>query len=288
MRSRVSGIFAEYLPLPPVWSYVVLLALSVASIMALLASPDDRPAVRAGWRPQTPFVPAGIRIGFAIATLSVALAYSVGAIFLSLGAHMIGQFTSTDNTAVVGALPAMSAFFIGGTGLFLAKVPARTLVWSGTALTLLSPALMAAASTVRSLPLFPAPVRRRRHRLLAGLHRRSGPDQPARPATSPWRDPLAALPDRVHPPGRDGARRRCARDLRDARAGRRRGCRRAGCPVPGHGGPPPRPPRPGAEHAGGDPAGAADRRVSRTQSSILPIGVFFSARKASSVRPRAQ
>ncbi|KRE38060.1 MFS transporter [Janibacter sp. Soil728] len=152
----VSGIFAEYLPLPLVWSYVVLLALSVVSVMALLASPDDRPAVRVGWRPQVPFVPAGIRIGFVIATLSVSLAYSVGAIFLSLGAHMIGQFTSTDNTAVVGVLLALSAFFIGGTGLFLAKVPARTLVWSGTALTLLSLALMAAASAVRSLPLFVA------------------------------------------------------------------------------------------------------------------------------------
>lgn len=136
------------------WSYLVLLALSAASIAALLGAPDDRPSVRAPWRPKVPFVPAGIRTGFVIATLSVALAYSVGAIFLSLGAHMIEQLTDTDNLAVVGVLLALSALSIGVTGLFLSRVPARTLVWSGAALTLLSLALMAAASAVRSMPLF--------------------------------------------------------------------------------------------------------------------------------------
>lgn len=150
----VGGLVAEYLPLPLVWSYLVLLALSAASIAALLGAPDDRPLVRAPWRPRVPFVPAGIRTGFVIATLSVALAYSVGAIFLSLGAHMIEQLSDTDNLAVVGTLLALSALSIGVTGLFLSRVPARTLVWSGAALTLLSLALMAAASAVRSMPLF--------------------------------------------------------------------------------------------------------------------------------------
>lgn len=150
----ISGIFAEYLPLPLVWSYIVLLALAAASITALLLSPDDRPEVRVRWRPHAPFVPAGIRTGFVIATLSVALAYCVGAIFLSLGAHMIDQFTHTDNTALVGTLLAASSASIGVTGLFLARFHARTLIWAGTVLTLVSLGLMAAASAVRSLPLF--------------------------------------------------------------------------------------------------------------------------------------
>lgn len=150
----ISGFFAEYLPLPLVWSYFLLLILAAASIVALLLSPDDRPTRRARWRPQFPYVPVGIRTGFVIATLSVALAYCVGAIFLSLGADMIDQFTRTDNTAVVGILLATSSAFIGFTGLFLARVPARTMVWAGAGLTLFSLALMAAASAHQSLPLF--------------------------------------------------------------------------------------------------------------------------------------
>lgn len=150
----ISGLFAEYLPLPLLWSYIVLLALSAASIAALLAAPDDRPTQAGRWRPQAPFVPTGIRIGFAIATLSVSLAYCVGAIFLSLGAHMIDQFTHTDNTALVGLLLAASSAFIGITGLFLAPFPARSLIWAGTVLTVVSLALMAAASAFQSVPLF--------------------------------------------------------------------------------------------------------------------------------------
>ncbi|PRI10449.1 MFS transporter [Leucobacter massiliensis] len=150
----ISGFFAEYLPLPLVWSYIVLLALAAASIAALLFSPDDKPATRERWSPQAPFVPAGIRIGFVIATLSVALAYCVGAIFLSLGAHMIDQFTHTENTAIVGALLAASSASIGLTGLFLARFHARTLIWAGTIFTLVSLGLMAAASVLQSMPLF--------------------------------------------------------------------------------------------------------------------------------------
>ncbi|AUG29800.1 MULTISPECIES: MFS transporter [Microbacterium] len=150
----LSGVFAEYRPLPLLWSYLVLFALAAASTAALLATPDDRPQAKARWRPQAPFVPPGIRIGFVIATLSVSLAYCVGAIFLSLGAHMIDQFTHTDNTALVGTLLAASAAFIGITGLFLARFHTHSLIWAGTALTLVSLALMAAASALQSLALF--------------------------------------------------------------------------------------------------------------------------------------
>ncbi len=150
----VSGVFAKYLPLPLVWSYIVLLALAVTCIAALVLTPDDRPAQRRRWRPQAPFVPAGIRTGFVTATLSVALAYCVGAIFLSLGAHMIEQFAHTGDTAIGGLLLATSSAFIGITGLFLARFDARTLIWAGTVLTLASLGLMAAASALQSLPLF--------------------------------------------------------------------------------------------------------------------------------------
>lgn len=150
----LSGLFAEYLPRPLLWSYIILLVLALTAGAAVWATPNDRPLMTKRWRPQVPFVPAGFRTGFVISTLSVSLAYCVGAIFLSLGAHMIDQFTHTENTALVGSLLAASSACIGVTGLFLPRFHARALIWAGTALTLVSLALMAAASAFGSLPLF--------------------------------------------------------------------------------------------------------------------------------------
>lgn len=96
----------------------------------------------------------GLRLSFSIATLSVSLAYCVGAIFLSLGAHMIGQFTHTTNAATVGALLGCSSAAIGVTGLLLARIRPHAAVLVGTLLTLVSLALMAAAATVGSIGLF--------------------------------------------------------------------------------------------------------------------------------------
>ena len=150
----VSGALAQFFPMPLFWSYIVLLILSLASIAALLCTPDDRSGRTHGWRPQAPSVPRGIRLRFSIATLSVALAYCVGAIFLSLGAHMITEFTQTGNTATVGLLLGCSAAAIGITALFLSRVPAYASVWVGASLTVLSLGLMAAASAFGSISLF--------------------------------------------------------------------------------------------------------------------------------------
>lgn len=150
----VSGALAQFIPMPLFWSYAVLLLLSFASIAALLCTPNDRPSVTRRWSPQAPSVPRGIRLRFSIATLSVALAYCVGAIFLSLGAHMIAEFTHTGNTAIVGLLLGCSAAAIGITALFLSRVRAYASVWVGASLTFLSLGLMAAASAFGSISLF--------------------------------------------------------------------------------------------------------------------------------------
>lgn len=150
----VSGALAQFFPMPLFWSYVVLLVLSFASIAALWCTPNDSTGRTRAWRPQAPSVPRGIRLRFSIATLSVALAYCVGAIFLSLGAHMITAFTHTQNTAIVGLLLGCSAAAIGITALFLSRVRAYASVWVGASLTVLSLGLMAAASTFGSISLF--------------------------------------------------------------------------------------------------------------------------------------
>lgn len=154
MALLVSGLMAQYAPLPLVLSYIVLLVLAIATTAALLMTPGDRPEVRQRWRPQSPKVPHGIRMSFLIATLSVALAFSMGAIFLSLGAHMIAQFAQTDNRAIIGSLLASSSVAICLTALLAVRVSARSQVWAGAVLTVISLALMVGASMFGSSVLF--------------------------------------------------------------------------------------------------------------------------------------
>lgn len=150
----LSGVFARFIPVPLFWSYILLLGLTVIAVIALALTPHDRPSQSHRWRPRALRLAPGLRLSFSIATLSVSLAYCVGAIFLSLGAHMIGQFTHTTNAATVGVLLGCSSAAIGVTGLLLARIRPHVSVLVGTLLTLVSLALMAAAAAFGSIGLF--------------------------------------------------------------------------------------------------------------------------------------
>ncbi|MCF2570635.1 MFS transporter [Brevibacterium sp. UCMA 11754] len=149
-----SGVFARFIPMPLFWSYILLLGLTITAGIALALTPHDHPSQTRRWRPQPLRLAPGLRLSFSIATLSVSLAYCVGAIFLSLGAHMIGQFTHTTNAATVGVLLGCSSAAIGATGLLLARIRPLVSVLVGTLLTLVSLALMAAAATFGTIGLF--------------------------------------------------------------------------------------------------------------------------------------
>lgn len=150
----ISGALVQFAPLPLVLSYAVLLTLCVAVIIALALTPDDRNAEAAPWRPVPPRLAPRIRLVFAIAALSVALAYGVGAIFLALGAEMIRQFADTENHLVVGLLLGCSSAAIGVTGLLLARVQARPAATLGALLSLVSLVGMVLVAEAGSIPLF--------------------------------------------------------------------------------------------------------------------------------------
>lgn len=150
----LSGVFARFLPLPMFWSYIVLFGLAICSLIVLLLSPDDRPAEAPQWRPQALRLPSGVRLIFAIAAISVSLAYCVGAIMLSLGAHMISQFTQTDDALVTGLLLGGSSAAIGMTALLLSRLDVRVAVITGALLTVVSLLLMLLASASGSTGVF--------------------------------------------------------------------------------------------------------------------------------------
>ncbi|MEX5261556.1 MFS transporter [Kocuria sp. CPCC 205263] len=142
----LSGLFARFVPLPMFWSYIVLLGLALCTIIALTLSPDDRPSNAPRWRPQALRLAPGVRLTFMIATISVALAYCVGAIMLSLGAHMIRQFTQTDDALVTGLLLGCSAAAIGVTALLSTRLPVQAAVVIGALLSAGSLTLMVVAA----------------------------------------------------------------------------------------------------------------------------------------------
>jgi MFS family permease len=151
----VSGVLAQLAPLPLVLSYAVLFVLSAVVLVLLALSRDARPASRTeAWRPQPLRLPRGILRAFIAATLSVAVAFSVGAIFLSLGAEVARQLTGTTDLVVVGGLLGLSAFFIGLTALFLKRLPAHIAIAIGGVLSIVGLGLMAATAASGSLALF--------------------------------------------------------------------------------------------------------------------------------------
>ncbi|MDM4763293.1 MFS transporter [Galbitalea sp. SE-J8] len=151
----VSGVLAQFLPLPLVLSYLVLALLSAVALVLVALTPDDSATgVRFAPRPLRPA--PGIRLPIAIAAVSVSIAYAVGAMFLSLGAQMARELTGTNDLAVIGALLGISTIVILVTSLLISRVPALASVTTGALASLAAVLLMALAAASGSLVLFVA------------------------------------------------------------------------------------------------------------------------------------
>ncbi|WP_382309720.1 MFS transporter [Herbiconiux sp. UC225_62] len=151
----VSGVLAQYAPLPLFLSFAVLFVLAGVAFLAVWLTPSDTEGLgRPTWRPKPLRLPRGILLAFIAATTSVSLAYSVGAIFLSLGSQMARDFTGTTNLLVVGALLGISSIAIGVTALLLGRVPAHITIIVGGVVSLAGLGLMAGAAASGSIALF--------------------------------------------------------------------------------------------------------------------------------------
>jgi len=148
----VAGALAQFAPLPSVLSFGILfLVAAVAFVLVLFTPGDERPGDR--WRFRLPRPAPGIRRPFILATLSVSVAYAVGAIYLALGANMARDITGTTDFFVIGGLLAISSAAVGVTALFLGRVHAHASILVGAVLSLVGLGLMAAASATGSLAL---------------------------------------------------------------------------------------------------------------------------------------
>jgi len=157
----VSGGLAQYAPWPlqlSFWVLFVLACLAFAVVWFMrrdnpprAVGPDGRPA---RWKPSGIHVPRSLLRTFIASTLGVVVAYSVGAIFLSLGSSMARDLTGTTNLLIVGALLAISSVAIGVTALLLQKVPAHVSLVAGAVISIAGLGVMELAAAQGSIALF--------------------------------------------------------------------------------------------------------------------------------------
>lgn len=161
-----SGTLAEYAPLPRQLSFWVLVALSGVVFVAVLLMPGRSAGVQADrglqapgalaprWRPQALHVPRPALRVFVVSTLAVSLAYSVGAVFLSLGASIARDLTGTTNLLVIGALLAVSSGMIGATAIALQRIHSHIAVIVGSVVSIAGLALLEFCASSGSIALF--------------------------------------------------------------------------------------------------------------------------------------
>ena len=149
----VTGVLAQHLPLPTVLSFGVLFAIAALAIVLLALMPRT-PGSGAPFRVSLPHLAPGIARPFAAAALSVATAFAVGALFLSLGAQMAKQFAGTSDLTVIGLLLGVSSVTIGVTALLIARIHAAVSIAIGAVLSLAGLGVMVAAAASGSLALF--------------------------------------------------------------------------------------------------------------------------------------
>jgi hypothetical protein len=150
----LSGLLAQLAPLPLVLSFVLLFVLAVLAFVFVALTPDDRPAATGlRWRPQALHLAPGAVRPFVVATLAVSVAYSVGALFLSLGSSMAHQLTHTSNLVVIGATLALSSLVIGVTAILIQRMHAHLAIVLGAIVSIVGLALMAATASSGSLAL---------------------------------------------------------------------------------------------------------------------------------------
>jgi MFS family permease len=150
-----SGALAQFAPLPLVLSFVLLFVIAALAFTGVALSPDDRASLHEGRFVPRPSlrVPRGLVRKFIVSTLSVSVAFSVGAMFLSLGSTMAAQLTHTTNLVVIGATLAISSLFIGGTALLIQKVHAHLAVVIGGVVSIGGLGIMAATAASGSFAL---------------------------------------------------------------------------------------------------------------------------------------
>ncbi|THG31082.1 MFS transporter [Naasia lichenicola] len=154
LATLVGGALVQYAPAPMHLSFWVLFAAAVATFGVALFLPG-RTAEQAAerWRPRRMLIPAA-RGMFAAGALGISAAYTMGAIFLALGAQIARELVRSDNAFADGAIIAISAVMIGVVAVLARSLSPVLTITIGPIAATVGLGLLIAAGAAHSLPLF--------------------------------------------------------------------------------------------------------------------------------------
>lgn len=155
LATIVGGALIEYGPFPLHLDYwVLLVAIAAVGASVWFMPRHTRDESRGPWRPRGVTVPRGIRLLYAVAALSVSVAYMFGSVFLALGAQIAEQVTHTDNVFEVGAIMAIMSVVIGATAIAVRRVRPQRSITVGSIVTFVAFGFLIDSAYTGSLPVF--------------------------------------------------------------------------------------------------------------------------------------
>lgn len=150
----IGGALVEYAPAPLHFSYWVLLAVAVVVLLMLLRLPPDRLAQARSERRRGLRLPAPFRGVLIRASISIAAAYSLGALELSLGADIGKELIGSSNAFAIGSIISITSLVIGVVAIAARRLSAQISGVSGGITSLAATATLIGAAQASSLVLF--------------------------------------------------------------------------------------------------------------------------------------
>ena len=153
LATLVGGALVEHAPAPLHLTFWVLLVITLVAATLVWFLP--RPVTTGErWRPRRPSLPAGAGTVFWSGALAIGGAYSMGAIYLALGAQVARDLVGSDDAFVGGAIISVSAAAIGVVAVLARKLSPRLAVTLGPPVAAVGLGLLVWAGLDHSIVLF--------------------------------------------------------------------------------------------------------------------------------------
>ncbi|OAS13481.1 MFS transporter [Paenibacillus oryzisoli] len=150
----IGAVLIKYAPSPLHFSYWVLTAIVVISMILCFFIPQNNSVRKTGWKPQGIQIPPGQWGLYALAALAVGTGFANGAVFLSLGAQIARDVIGTNDILIIGAVLSIS-YLLGAVSATIAgRMSPRTSIRVGMVSAFLTVIMLVTASELHSFALF--------------------------------------------------------------------------------------------------------------------------------------
>ena len=151
----LGGALIEFAPIPMRLNFIVLaivIAVMLAATWYLPAHISNE--LKGRWSPKRPSVPAPLRRVFAVALVAVVTGYSIGALMLSLGAHISKGVIGSNSVFINGLLMSIFAISSAIVSLLVKRMSSRMSIAAGSIAVVIGMAFMVLAARQHSLSAF--------------------------------------------------------------------------------------------------------------------------------------